>query len=200
MERLHNQEPNYEQEKFQEFDEIFEAAMNSEDGFIEYTSMYPKEEFLKYLVENKGVLLHGSNNTEINELEPRQANCASKEFGNQKGVYACKDEVLPMFYAIKDKEKFNGTAESGYSLIGENPEEAEKHYHFAVPQKMLDIVAWSDGVIYVLSQDGFRQGHDDDGKEMDEWMSLIEVEPLAKLRISPGEFPYFDEIQARDGS
>lgn len=184
--------PNFEQEKIKEFDDLFEAALNSEDGFIEYTSMYPKEEFLKYLVDNKDVLLHGSNNTEINELEPRQANCASKEFGNQKGVYACEDEILPMFYSIKDKETFNGTAVSGYGTVDGD---TQKQYEFSVPQDMKDKAAWSDGVIYILDKSNFVQGHNDNGNEIDEWMSAEKVKPLAKLIISPGEFPYFEEIK-----
>ena len=78
-----------------------------------------KEEFLKFIVENKNVLLHGSASQDLEVLEPRQANDSVKKSGNKNAVYGITDPVLPIFYAIQDRKKLQGVVESG---VGHNSE------------------------------------------------------------------------------
>lgn len=194
QEHLPTQEDS-ETEKKLLFDKMYQDALQKEDSFIEFEGPYSKKEFLDYVVKNYNVVLHGSNKKNINEFEPRQANCQSKKFGNQIGVYATEDDVLPMFYAIQDSEKFQGMAASGYSSETDENRVTEKKYLFEIDANLIAIKPWSEGVVYILPKDSFEQGTDDDGKLIDEWMSKAPVKPNAKLKLEPEEFPYLNDIK-----
>ena len=75
-----------EAKKKEEFEHLYNEVLNSsEEGVIniQYNLTYPKEDLLKFLVENKNTLFHGSPNQNIEILEPRQANDRAKDFGNK---------------------------------------------------------------------------------------------------------------------
>ena len=165
------------------------------DGFIELSEGVSKIDFLKWLLKEKGFLLHGSNNQEIDTLQPRQANCASKEFGNMKAVYAVEDCVLPTFYAIKDRAKFTGMARSGFTEVVDG-EDTVREYEFAIDKDLIAQNPWSDGAVYILSRETFVQGHDNEGNPIDEWASEVGVIPLGKIKITPDDFSYLHEIKA----
>lgn len=174
------------------FEQLWESLPQNGSA-IEYALSYPKHEFLKYLIEEKKVLLHGSN-WNVETLEPRQGNCTSKKFGNLNAVYATNDPILPLFHAIQDKNTFTGSSVSGVILSNGTT----TSYIFKVEQKMLEKSPWSRGGIYILSPETFQQGTDDDGTLIDEFASMISVRPLAKLFVSPEDFPYLHDIQPLD--
>ncbi len=173
------------------FASIWDAALATLGAFIDYQSELPKVDFLEFLVKEKQLLLHGSN-WDVSALEPRLANCASKKFGNLNAVYAVEDAVLPIFYAIKDKNSFSGVAVSGTHQDGDAP----KEYIFKVEQRMLDIQPWSPGVVYILDRKGCEQGTDDNRLLIDEYISRTSVIPLAKLAVNPQDFPYLNAIDS----
>ncbi len=175
-------------------DEIWESTPKNGE-FIELPEGLSKEDFLSFLVNKKGLLLHGSNN-EIETLEPRQGNCSEKKFGNQRAVYATDDEILPMFYAIQDRTMIRGTVQSGFS--GDRDSDGKflsKKYRFAMGQETLTKQPWSNGIIYILSPESFEQGTNDAGEPISEHASLIPVRPLARLKVHPHDFPYLDKIE-----
>ena len=51
------------------FDALLEATPSG--GWVEYHGERPKPEFLRYLAEERGFLMHGSNDPEIPEFTPR---------------------------------------------------------------------------------------------------------------------------------
>jgi hypothetical protein len=169
---------------------MWDVAMSSPGAFVDFEGGAPKVDFLRFLVEEKKLLLHGSN-WDVAVLEPRLANCASKKFGNLNAVYAVEDPILPIFYAIKDKNLFTGVAVSGTHQDGDAP----KEYIFKIEKQMTDIQPWSSGVVYILSRDGFEQGTNDDGFPIDEYISRSSVVPLAKLAVDPQDFPYLSAIK-----
>src|SRR6478672_11874886 len=59
-----------------------EAVEPGTGAEIPYSLSAPKWQFLCYLTDNKGVLVHGSPNPGIEEIEPRQSNDV-EEFGNR---------------------------------------------------------------------------------------------------------------------
>lgn len=162
------------------------------DTFLEFDEKFTKKEFLDWVINNKNILLHGSNNQYIYELKPQLANCESKKFGNQNGVYATEDTTLPMFYAIKDLENFHGVA---ISEVYKNTQ-GQKEYSFQVPVEMLGVDAWSPGAIYLLDKSKFVQGRDKNSQLIDEYMSPQKISPLGKIIILPKDFDYFNKIQA----
>lgn len=178
------------------FNKMYQEALARPGNLIEFGGDYTKQEFLKHIVETQDVILHGSNNQDISEFEPRQAFDSSKKSGNRTGVYGTRDEVLPMFYAIKDGKKFRGNVVSGYTGIhDENDNLIRKEYEFKVESETLAASPWSEGMVYILPKSSFEQGTDDNGNSTDEWMSELPVRPIAKLKVKPDEFPYFNEIK-----
>lgn len=182
---------------------IFEAAHQAMlehgiNGFTEIPERIPKANFLEWLVREKGYLLHGSGNQHIPELEPRQANCRSKEFGNMKAVYACEDAILPIFNAIINRKMFRGMMQSGVSMTTDENGAVERSYGFGMSREMITKAPWTRGAVYILPRDTFVQGHDNDGNPIDEWASRAPVTPLGKIEAAKEDFPYFNNIQPLD--
>lgn len=177
-----------------ERDHDFEQLINSyeqdksEAGqYIEYNLPYPKELFLKYLTEKKDFLLHGSGE-DFDTLEPQQANDAHKESGNKKAVYAVTDTVFPIFYAIKDRGKINGSVTSGRT-----EKDGTVTYEFGMPKSAIEQNPYKDGVIYILNKSDFTPEYDD-GEPSNEWTSAHPVKPWAKLKVTPEDFQYMDKV------
>ncbi len=168
-----------------------EYVLDGASRVIVYDSAYPKHEFLEFLIKEKGLLLHGSNHPDIHELEPRQANDRAKVTGNQLGVYAVDNHILPLFFAIKDRERFFGRSESGY--VRDEKGDIAK-YLFRVEKEVLAQQPWSSGVVYILSKESFEQQHEN-GRSTGEWVSPRAVKPCAVLSVSPDDFPYLSEIE-----
>jgi hypothetical protein len=107
-------------------------------GFADREKIPDLHSFLRYLTQEKDHLIHGSNNKEITELEQRKANCKSKKFGNQTGVYALKDEMIPIFFAIKDTDKaYRAGVDSFSSQSGFRLHEDKKDYIFKMTKEYL---------------------------------------------------------------
>lgn len=182
-------------EKLKSFDDLFEKTLSELESeavpTIEYNLPYPKEEFLDFLVREKNCLLHGSA-MNFDVVEPRQANDAAKQAGNKNAVYAVTDPVLPIFYAIKDKQKINGVVQSGFE---NNLETGENEYEFVVPKEALENEPWTNGVIYIFDRSQFHQEANDEGELGSEWTSEDKVKPLAKLEVAPDDFRFLSEVK-----
>ena len=194
-EKLENFSDTQKSEQYSVFESLFSKILNAEGDFIEYREDVPKEEFFDYLVREKKVLLHGSNDQHIQELKPRQANCRSKKFGNMRGVYATNDPVLPIFHAVIDKGRFKGASVSAVDTETDESGTVQKQYRFKVNKEMWEIQPWSEGVVYILPKESFEQGIDDDGEPVEEWISKTPVKPLAKLKVLPADFRFLKDIE-----
>lgn len=185
---------NTEAEKVEVFEKMWKE-LPEEGGYIEFKSDFPKHEFLEFLVENKNVVLHGTP-LDLGELEPRQANDKAKKFGNFSGVYATQDSIIPIFHAIRDKRKYRGSTQSGLRTSTDAKGNIlSREYRFAMNKEALEKAPWSEGVVYILPKEKFQQGTNDQGESSNEFVSLEPVKPIAKLRISPADFPYLDTIE-----
>ena len=84
------------------FDNLFQST--SIGTFIDYSLPFPKWQFLTYLCETKNLVLHGSQNLEIERVEPKQAN-DKRAYSNQFAIYATTDGIWVMYFAILDRNK-----------------------------------------------------------------------------------------------
>ena len=175
----------------EQFDALIERSLLMQDGWIEYNLPFPKSVFLNHVV-SRGFLLHGSGNADVIEFEPRQANDSEKEFGNKIAVYAVNDPILPIFYAIQDREQLSGQINSGKYA---DEETGEAKYHFAVEASALEKYPWKDGVVYIMPPDGFEEGKNNEGELMGEFANETPVQAKLKLRVSPEDFPYLDSVK-----
>ena len=184
---------NIEQEH-RSFNELFEQTLaGDQEGvpIIEYAIPYPKEDFLAFLVSEKDILLHGSSNRDAEIMEPRQANDASKISGNKKAVYAVTDPVLPIFYAIQDRNKIEGCVESGVTTH----ETGDCEYAFTLPKGSLAKKPWAQGIVYLFRKDQFRPEKNDDGEASGEWTSDKPVKPVAKLEVTSDDFRFLGMVK-----
>jgi hypothetical protein len=154
--------------------EALERLLATADGTIAAADCpYPLHELLTHLVAERGLLLHGSNRSELDVLEPRRARDWTTEL---EAVVASDDAIWPIFYAVVDRERVDGVF-SACTHIGRR-----RFYMFAVH----GATAWTDGAVYALRRDGFRR------EWGNEWVSGEPVRPTLRVLVGPADFPLRD--------
>jgi len=87
------------------FDELVGVARAGDGTLDAAASPYPVNELLTHLVVEHGLLLHGSNDTALEALEPRPARDYDTEL---QAVVACDDGIWPIFYAVVARDRIEG--------------------------------------------------------------------------------------------
>lgn len=169
---------------------------------IEYTLPYPKWQFLCHLADHHNLALHGSGDANIILFEPRQSNDLS-EFGNQKAVYAASDGLWAMFFAIVDRQRFPMSVTNAcVRLTDEAGTVHGPYYVFSVSQWALAEQPWRNGTVYVLPRKTFTtqppMAFGSSQVHIAQLASLVPVEPLAKLTVTPNDFPFLNQIRGHD--
>lgn len=179
------------------FDQLYQSTPSG--AFIEYSLPFPKWQFLSYLCETRNVVLHGSQNLEIGQVEPKQAN-DKRAYSNQFAIYATTDGIWVIYFAILDRKKypemtlFNSCLQARIS-----PDElSEPLYFFSITDSVLIQKPWCTGAIYILPRQSFSQesAQQVQGTEIHfpHWISSQPVQPIAKLLVEPDDFPFLDQI------
>lgn len=190
-------------ETVEAFERLYtEYVENGEGEEIPYTLPVPKWQFLCYLCDNKGVLVHGSGNPGIEEFEPRKSN-DTQEFGNRRAVYAASDAIWSMYFAILDREHYvTSLNNASFRVVEEDGTRSDRYYFFSINEDALPHHPWVPGTIYILPRDTFEQQEPLPYRgvmiEIDQWASEVPVRPLAKVHIEPGDFPFLAEVRGHD--
>lgn len=174
---------------------VLRARIGGGDGSaIRYDLPYPKHEFLQYLVENDDVILHGSNRSDVTHLEPqRQTTFLGRA---TSAVFATPDAIWCLFFAIVNSRGFTGSKRNGCLRVALLGDRVRKFYWFSLSEPMLRRdKAFCDGSVYVLPRATFTPGD-----IPDEWMSEEPVLPLARLAVTPHDFPFLDMIASHSGT
>ncbi len=185
------------------FEQLITTAVLPGSGeAIPYQLAVPKWQFLCYLCDTKEILLHGSGNPDIDEFEPRQSNDTT-EFGNRQAVYAASDGLWPLYFAVVDRD--NGVTSlinACVHLIAADDTRHGPYYFFSINGDALARQAWRNGMIYVLPRATFEaqplMPHQDGMVEVQQWASLVPVRPLAKLAVTPADFPFLEQVRGHD--
>lgn len=181
---------------------IYQAAVGQGGpAWIDPQLPVPVWQFLCWLTDVKGHLLHGTGDPGIALFEPRQSNDVG-EFGNRKAVYAASDGIWPMFFAVSDRSRYPMTI-SNAAIRVEMPEGLSRpHYFFSMSDVVLAQKPWREGVVYVLPRAGFEQESPYRWQGMpvltNHWASPEAVQPLAKLRVRPEDFPFLARVRAHN--
>ncbi len=165
----------------------------------------PKWVFLCWLAEQKGYLLHGSDNADILEFEPRTPKDDSPDdFSKQTAVFATDDGIWPIFYAVVNRKQFKLRMLNGaLQFATSSGEWSDVRYFFSLTESVLKQHPWHDGTVYILPRDGFKQGpppYELRGHLVLEphWANPKPVHPTAKLRVTPEDFPFLEQVRGHD--
>jgi len=183
------------------FDNLFQSTPIGSS--IDYALPFPKWQFLSYLCETKNLILHGSQNLEIEQVEPRQAN-DKKAFSNQVAIYATTDGIFVLYFAILNRRKhpemtlFNSCFQARIS-----PDQlSEPLYFFSITQSVLIQKPWCAGAIYILPRQSFIQESTQQAQGTEiifpHWISHESAQPIAKLLVEPIDFPFLDQIHGHN--
>ena len=133
-------------------DAVIAAALDG-DGTVDAAACeYPAHELLTHLVTARNLLLHGSNDLAIEQLEPRPARDLRTEL---HAVVACSDGIWPFFYAVVARDRVQGVFSA---CVHAGRRRLRRFYVFGlVGADPADETSWTRGAVYALPRDGFRR-------------------------------------------
>jgi hypothetical protein len=193
---------NFDQATRIAFDELLNTILSIGGcPTIQFSLPWPKWQFLCHLADHHNIALHGSGDPTISLFEPRQSNDLN-EFGNQKAIYAASDGLWAMFFAIVDRERVMSITNACIRLADETGALQDPYYVFSVSQSALLTQPWRTGTVYLLPRSTFtpqppmafgsKQVH------IAQLASFVPVQPLAKLTVTPADFPFLMQIRGHD--
>jgi hypothetical protein len=163
------------------FAALVHAVDNADGAEVEYDTAAPKHAFFRHLVRERGVLLHGTGDGEIEQFEPRAQTDYDNEWTN--AVFATDDPIWPIFFAVVNRTVVR-------SLInGCSRRYGDSHYYFSIGGDPKSSEAWRSGWIYVVPRETFRLH-----PSGPEWLSPDPVRPLARMRVHPADFPFLADV------
>ena len=185
------------------FDRLLSAALASgQNPAIDYALPAPRWQFLCHAAEQHDVALHGSGDPGITLFEPRQS-VDLNPFGSQKAVYAASDGIWAMFFAIVDRDRQAMSVNNAcIRLVDGAGGGSGPFYFFSVSRAALAGRPWRSGTVYLLPRATFAgQPAVPFGAGQAQVAQLASpepVRPLARLAVTPGDFPFLGQIRGHD--
>lgn len=184
------------------FDELLQTTLSrGECPTLPYSLPWPKWQFLCYVADHRDIALHGSGNPTIGLFEPRQSNDLN-EFGNQKAVYAASDGLWAMFFAIVDRDRVQSITNACVRLADETGASYGPYYVFSVSRSALPNQPWRTGTVYLLPRNSFTfqpsMAFGSYQVHFAQLASAAPVKPLAKLTVTPADFPFLPQIRGHE--
>jgi hypothetical protein len=189
------------EEKRAAFEALFRSAAGQE--FIDYSLAYPKWQFLSYLCDTKQVVLHGSQDPSLPDVEPRQARDV-RDFSSRRAIYATTDGLWVIFFAILDRRQYPQMALFNSCFQVRTPPGgwSEPFYFFSITRSVLLQKPWCPGAVYILPRRSFLQEPPQTMADQElvfpHWISTRSARPIAKVRLEPQDFPFLDQIHGHD--
>jgi hypothetical protein len=181
------------------FDKVIDSALKDGPNTpIDYKLPFHKAIFLNYICDWRGFVAHGSPLHDLEKLHPIRRGRDQNEFGNRQQIFCSPDAMWAMWFAILDKDKFNLTR-NGCVRVGRDSRRL-KYYHFELPKINKENPPFTDGMVYIARAEDFPDKRpypilDWFDAEIEEWGSAQPVTPLARLKVTPSDFPYLDQVQ-----
>jgi hypothetical protein len=171
--------------------------------FINYHLPYPKWEYLSFLCETRELVLHGSQNLNIGEVEPRQA-IDKRAFSNQRAIYATTDGIWVIYFAILDRKSYPEMSLFNSCLRARVAADqlSDPLYFFSINHSALLQKPWCEGAIYILPRQNFIQEAPQQIQGVEiifpHWISTLPAKPIAKIMIGPMDFPFLEQIHGHN--
>jgi hypothetical protein len=171
--------------------------------FIDYRLPYPKWQFLSYLCDTKEFVLHGSQNRDIDIVEPRQAD-DKKAFSNPRAIYATTDGIWVVYFAILDRKKYPEMTlfNSCFRVRISADQLSDPMYFFSITHSVLLQKPWCEGMIYILPRQSFEREASQQVQGVEivfpHWISPLPAEPDARLQVGMQDFPFLAQIHGHN--
>ncbi len=185
------------------FDDLLAKARTAgAEEPLEYTLEAPKWVFLCYAADQHHLALHGSVNPNIRIFEPRQPQDLN-EFGAQLAVYAAADGIWPMYFAIVDRAHYSTILCNACIRIGyADGSLSHPYYLFSLDRHIVPQHPYCDGFIYLLPKETFVAEPPFPFGEVfvhaAQLASPVPVKPIARLSVSPDDFPFLSQMMAHE--
>lgn len=158
--------------------------------------------FLCGVADRRTIAFHGTGDAGIESFEPRRP-VDLAPFGDQRAVFATSDPIWAMFYAIVDRDRHEITLNNACIIVhasGGRP--SAPRYYFSISHHALQRRPWRSGYVYFLPAGSFVEqppgvyaGHT---ARVPQLASPVPVAPFARLRVSPGDFPFLAQIRGHE--
>jgi hypothetical protein len=188
-------------EKQEAFEHLFQSTPAG--GLIDYQLPYPKWQYLSWLCATKELVLHGSQDPEIDVVEPRQAKDV-RAFSNQSAIYATTDGIWVIYFAIIDRKNFKGLSlfNSCVQVRIAEDQWSDPLYFFSISQFARIQNPWCEGMVYILPRQTFKQEAHQQFQGMEivfpHWISPVAARTVARLSVGPQDSPFLDQIHGHD--
>lgn len=172
------------EEKCQAFEALYMQSLGKE---VLYDLPYPKVEFMRFLVEKKGLYMHGTHLMDLEVLKPLRTSIDGADSGNVSGVYADLGYIRPIYFAVVDRVRSFGLSNGFFDLDEEGKDvEGERgfdhrYYKLAIGVNGMMRDPWRKGMVYALPPDTFEYWN--------EWTSRVPVKPLLRIPVSREDLP-----------
>jgi hypothetical protein len=160
----------------------------------------PRLDFLRWLADNRPVVFHGSPREDLRELSTERRSSDSTEWGNQQAVYASTDPVWSIYFACLRRDRgWTGTKNGSLGRAG-GPL-YPRRYFFLHNRGSASPDRFGPGSLYLLPPASFVAAEPLAGAiDTAHLVSHEPVTPLARLDVTPDDFPFRDRIRYyRDG-
>lgn len=157
------------------FDALLDATPAGDE--VDYRLAPPRWWFLHHCV-SRGLLLHGTNELNLDELRTRATGDAFHAPVN--AIFASDDAIWPLYFATVNRR----TLKHGY-INWATHVRGHSRYLFSIGGDPSDDASWCTGAIYLLPSASFRRTRD-----TRELVSDTPVRPRAWLRVAPDDFPF----------
>jgi hypothetical protein len=164
-------------------------ARRGSGGDLDYRIDVPRWEFLHYLVERHGVVLHGSVTPDIDVLTPRSRSWGGGRTSGQPGIFAVDHALMAMYFGIIDRSKVSNMSNGIWA--DKSPDgTAVRCFRLGVEFAGLADRPFREATVYILPAPTFTM--------MGELTSLVPVRPYARLAISPSDYPLLEHVWGSD--
>jgi hypothetical protein len=155
----------------------------------------PRLDFLRWLAESGPVVFHGSPRADLRELSTERQSRDTTAWGNQQAVYASSDPVWAIYFACLRRDGgFTGTRNGSLGRAG-GPL-YPRRYFFAHNRGSASPDRLGPGSLYLLSPRTFVADEPLAGViDTAHLVSREPVTPLARIDVTPGDFPFRDRIR-----
>lgn len=158
--------------------------------------------FLCGVANRRQIAFHGTGDPNIESFEPRRP-IDFAAFGDQNAVFATSDPIWAMYYAIVDRNRYRITLNNGCILLLDSEgHPGTPHYYFSISRNALRRRPWRAGYVYLLPAGSFVEQpsgmYAGQRARVPQLASPIAVEPFARLRVAPSDFPFLAQIRGHD--